>query len=619
MSAEHQNGQKMKKYLLVYFLIFSVFLYAVLFLVSEYQYSLFHTIAELITVVCSVIIIVILLNVWTFLKQNTFIILIAISIAFVGVVDIVHIFSYTDLNYFKAYDDNLPAQLWIFARYIQAFSVLGAVVLSYYKVKINYVFVILGYIIVTSLGLLLIFYRLFPTSYEVGVGLTLFKIVSEYFIMLIYILVLYLVLKLKILHNENYNRAFILFTVFQIVMGFFFTLFGSLTDYSNFLGHYFKIISVFFFTYVIIKLVLSKPNMVLFEQLKKSKEKLNKIAYTDFLTNLGNRRKFEEELEFIDQKKYLPITYIMIDINGLKIFNDSFGHNVGDELIIEVAKSIIASTDDNAKSYRLGGDEFLIVGFNMDEKAATKIMAKMKKYLRQKRINKSKISISTGIATKKDSSLSIGSLFELSENRMYQNKASEETSRHGDNLKVILNSLFEKNEETEHHSRRVSAIALEFGKLLNLSDAFLSELKLISLLHDIGKIGISEEILNKEGKLTTEEYEIIKTHPVIGNRIISTIRSFEHIGVVILHHHERIDGKGYPNGMKGEDIPYFAKIISICDAFDAMTSERTYRKTKSTIEACQELSSNAGTQFDEALTKLFVEHIDQILQVDDKL
>ncbi|HRV24246.1 MAG TPA: HD-GYP domain-containing protein, partial [Sphaerochaeta sp.] len=166
-----------------------------------------------------------------------------------------------------------------------------------------------------------------------------------------------------------------------------------------------------------------------------------------------------------------------------------------------------------------------------------------------------------------------------------------------------------RNKSEEHHSRRVSFLSEQLGRVIGLSENDITQLRLAGLFHDIGKIAIAEEILNKHGGLTAEEFSEIQRHVEIGYRLLSSVEGMAPIAHVILSHHERIDGEGYPRGIKGEAIPLQARIISIADAYDAMTSSRTYKQQISSQEAARELKVCSGTQFDTDLARHFIEGV----------
>jgi len=178
-------------------------------------------------------------------------------------------------------------------------------------------------------------------------------------------------------------------------------------------------------------------------------------------------------------------------------------------------------------------------------------------------------------------------------------------------IAALVTAIDAKDKYTRNHSKNVARVAVALARGLKLSDREIQTIEYGALLHDIGKIGISETILNKNGKLEDEEYEIIKSHPVIGVTILQPVDFLQSTSAIIHYHHERIDGRGYPSGLKGEDIPFEARIVSIADAWDAMTSDRSYRKGMSTEQALRELQNHAGSQFDAHMIKTFTTMIKQ--------
>ena len=197
----------------------------------------------------------------------------------------------------------------------------------------------------------------------------------------------------------------------------------------------------------------------------------------------------------------------------------------------------------------------------------------------------------------------------IAEDHMYQNKLYASSSRRSETIDIILSTLHEKNKREEKHSRRVAELCAEMAQKMNFEDEEVKKIKTAGILHDIGKIGIEESLLNKPGKLTEEEYSEICKHAEIGYRILNTAPNMTEISEIILSHHERWDGLGYPKGIKGEEIPLFSRIIAIADSYDAMTSDRSYRAALSVQIAREEIRKNAGTQFDPELAIFFAEHI----------
>ncbi|KLU64263.1 cyclic di-GMP phosphodiesterase response regulator RpfG [Desulfosporosinus acididurans] len=357
---------------------------------------------------------------------------------------------------------------------------------------------------------------------------------------------------------------------------------------------------------------LKQFNIMLEEEIYnriKKEDEIRYLSYHDKLTGLYNRRFYEEEIRRLDSERNLPLSIIMGDVNGLKLVNDTFGHEKGDELLLKVAGVIrkACRTDDIVA--RWGGDEFifLLPRTNSDEAGA--IVQRIKNQCSDEQVNTICISISFGWATKKEPSEDIFKTLKVAEDYMYKNKILDNQNNIRDTITTIINTLHEKSPREEQHSKRVSELCQSIGVAMGLSEIEINKIKVVGLLHDIGKIAIEEGILNKPGRLTKQERIEIERHPEIGYRILNSSNYMLDIADCILAHHERWDGTGYPKGLKGETIPKFARIISLADAYDAMTSERSYRSALSETMVIEELRSNAGLQFDPELTRLFIEKI----------
>jgi len=342
---------------------------------------------------------------------------------------------------------------------------------------------------------------------------------------------------------------------------------------------------------------------------KRKEEEILYLSFHDQLTGLYNRRFYEEELRRLDKERNLPISIIMGDVNGLKLINDSFGHGVGDELLIKAAEIISKGCRSDDIISRVGGDEFVILLPQTNEFEAEQMISRIKNLSSYEKVGSIDISVSFGFETKNKMEYKIEDVFKKAEDDMYNHKLFESPSIHGKTVNTIIKTLYEKNRREEAHSQRVSKLCESMGEVLGLSDYKIKELKTVGLLHDIGKIAIGEHILSKPGKLTDEEWNEIKRHSEIGYRILSTVNEMSEMADYVLAHHERWDGKGYPKGLKADEIPMESRIIAIADAYDAMTGERSYRRPMEEAEVIKELRSNAGTQFDSELVNLFIEKV----------
>ncbi|WP_258222539.1 diguanylate cyclase [Halanaerobium saccharolyticum] len=304
------------------------------------------------------------------------------------------------------------------------------------------------------------------------------------------------------------------------------------------------------------------------------------------------------------------MSVIMIDVNGLKLFNDTFGHQKGDQLLIKTAEVLKKSTRASDLIARWAGDEFAILLPSTSKKDMEKIINRIQKNCEQTNKDQISISLALGAAIKNEVNEDLFEIFELADKRMYQQKMSQGKKAKRKLISNILLSLAEKSYEDNFHIQRLKEKAADFADYLKLKSS--EKIKLIELaeLHDIGKISISEKILNKKGKLNKKEWEKIKKHSEVGYKIAAASKEFASLAKLILHHHENWDGSGYPEGLKKEEIPYLARIISIVDAYDVMLNKNLYSKKMNKKEAIEELNRAAGSQFDPALTAEFINFIE---------
>ncbi len=344
---------------------------------------------------------------------------------------------------------------------------------------------------------------------------------------------------------------------------------------------------------------------------KQEQEYILKLTYKDQLTGLYNRRYYEEQIEKLSGSEFLPLAIMMVDVNGLKLTNDAFGHHIGDELLKKVAKNLISCDSKGGFACRVGGDEFLMVFPNTDEKEAEYLVDKLYELVSAEKLENIVISISAGWQVRTDASQSIRDTLIKAENHMFRKKIVESQSMRNQTVNLIMQTLSEKNEREKRHSVEVAKWAKEIGVSMGLSVQKVKEIELAGLLHDIGKIAIKEDILNKPGKLTEEEYDEIKRHPESGYHILKSVDEYSSLAQCVLEHHERFDGKGYPKGIKGSQISLIARIIAVADAFEAMIAQRPYRKSLTEEMAIEEIKKNANTQFDPEIVTAFLKIFDK--------
>ncbi len=341
--------------------------------------------------------------------------------------------------------------------------------------------------------------------------------------------------------------------------------------------------------------------------------KISFLSYHDALTGLHNRRYYEENLKIIDVPENYPLTIVMSDINGLKLINDAFGHIAGDQLLVSAANIIASYCRESDLLARVGGDEFIIAMPNTTGLEAEKIIEEINKNTKNIKIESIELSISFGFDTKVNSQEDIQDIYRSAEDKMYREKLIEIPSMRSGAIEAILKTLHEKDSKSEIHSRIVSEISEKIAIGIGLDRQEAHEVKTAGLLHDIGKIILPSEILTKNGRLTPEEYQVVKGHPEIGFRILNSTTNMRNISNIVLNHHERWDGHGYPRGIKGDAIPLQSRIVAIADAFDAMTSIRTYREVFTNEQAIEEIKKYSGTQFDPEISMYFVNNFDEIM------
>ena len=347
---------------------------------------------------------------------------------------------------------------------------------------------------------------------------------------------------------------------------------------------------------------------------KEAEEQLAYLSFHDSLTNLYNRAYFEEELKRLDTKRQLPLSVIIADVNGLKLINDAFGHKEGDRLLKSCGRVLKKCCRSEDMVARWGGDEFSMLLPKTNEKDGMVVLNRINRTCLKTSGNKIPLSVSLGTATKISRDEDFQVVMKKAEDSMYHHKLMETKSIISAIISSLEQTLFEKSIRTEKHSRSLKELTMKMGKAVGLLEEKLDDLRLLATLHDIGKVAILDNILNKKESLTRREWEIIKRHPEIGYRIAMSSNQLSSIAEYILTVHEHWDGSGYPQGIKGKKIPLLSRIISLVDAYIVMREDKPYRRARSKKDAIEEIKRCSGTQFDPELVDIFLKITERNLQ-----
>ncbi len=337
-------------------------------------------------------------------------------------------------------------------------------------------------------------------------------------------------------------------------------------------------------------------------------------ALTDPLTGLHNRRKLVNDLQKAlpdANETSSPLLLAIFDLDGFKNYNDSFGHPAGDALLTRLGRNLQTTMANyGGEAYRMGGDEFCIIatlGPDGQGQLITDATAAL-----SERGEGFAIGSSYGTVLLPQEANDVSIALRLSDQRLYANKNSGRRSAGRQSADVLLQALHERSPELGDHLVDVARLAAEVGRRLGMSGEELDQLAQAAQLHDVGKMAIPDAILKKPGPLDREEWEFIRGHTVVGERIISAAPSLSQVSRIVRSSHERYNGSGYPDGLKGDEIPLPSRIIAVCDAFDAMIGPRPYRLGMNTDNAASELRRCAGAQFDPVVIEFFLSVVDEL-------
>ena len=331
----------------------------------------------------------------------------------------------------------------------------------------------------------------------------------------------------------------------------------------------------------------------------------------DLLTQLYSKQSFYTRMDRIIEKGLYPITVVVCNTNGIGLVNDVFGWKKGNEMLRRAADLLRDNLPKSAVLARLEDGDMAAGLAQVEQEYAVRLFENIREQYRAGNDTGTNTDLEYGIVTIRDGSKSVEEALKEAGSSMRTKKLMNETSQKSSLLDSLTQTLTESDYETEEHVERTKEMAVRLGKALNLADTDLGRLALLAVLHDIGKIAIPHAILLKPGKLTDEEWEIMKSHTEKGYRIASASKELQSIAEYILHHHERWDGNGYPSGLKGEEIPLLSRIITVVDSHDVMVHDRPYHKAMSHEQAVEELLRCSGTQFDPHLVQVFLKVIEQ--------
>ena len=339
-------------------------------------------------------------------------------------------------------------------------------------------------------------------------------------------------------------------------------------------------------------------------RLRSSQSHLRTAAMTDALTGLNNRRRLIGDLESVLASKR-PAALAIFDLDGFKSYNDTFGHPAGDALLIRLANALAEALSGRGTSYRMGGDEFCVLA-PVGPDGADDVIIAAERALSEHGEGFS-ISCSHGAVLLPQEAQDASTALHLADQRMYARKSSGRRSVGQQTTEVLVKLLAERYPELGEHLDGVAALAREVAQVLGIAGEELAVIEQAAALHDLGKVAVPDTILAKPGPLDEQEWEFIRQHTLIGERILSVAPALAPAARIVRASHERIDGTGYPDGLQGDEIPLAARVVCACDAYDAMVSSRPYRPTAlSSDAAAAELRAGAGTQFDKRVVDVLL-------------
>jgi diguanylate cyclase (GGDEF)-like protein len=335
--------------------------------------------------------------------------------------------------------------------------------------------------------------------------------------------------------------------------------------------------------------------------LRAARRELETAAASDVLTGLPNRRQLMTDLEGRAARPADPAMLLLFDLDGFKNYNDSFGHLAGDALLARLGQALERSVRPYGRAYRLGGDEFCVLA----EASARAEVERLAPAALTEHGDGFAVTTSYGAVVFPGEAASSNEALLIADQRMYADKNSGRATARRQSTDVLLRALAERHPSLEGHLGGVAHLAEAVGRHLGLEGEALDHVRVAAELHDVGKVAIPDAILNKPGPLDDEEWAFMRRHTLIGERIVAAAPALGMVAKLVRASHERWDGDGYPDRTAGEDIPLGARIVAVCDAYDAIVADRAYRRGRSPAEAMEELERCSGSQFDPAVVAAF--------------